>query len=77
MQNILRLTNHDDWEAYYFWNEDDEVWERVEQGHRVRVEDLLLLFGISLDTYEFDFRESGYAPRLVTDEIMKKIWEQN
>jgi hypothetical protein len=78
MQNVLRLTNWDDWEAYYFWNEDDEIWELKEQGHRVRVEDLLNMFGISLDTYEFDFADTeSQAPSKVDEEIMKKIWEQN
>lgn len=78
MQNVLRLTNYDDWEAYYLWNEDDEVWELKEQNHRVRVEDVLNLFGISLDTYEFDFEDTDWqAPDEVDNETMKKIWEQN
>lgn len=75
-QTVLRLTNYDDWEAYYLF--DNDTWILAEQGHHVRVKDLLALFDISVDTYEVDFQETGFqAPPEVDEELMKKIEGQD
>jgi hypothetical protein len=34
---IIRLTNFDDWEAYYQMDDETDRWKVFDQGHHVRV----------------------------------------
>jgi len=68
---ILKLTNYDDWEAYYEVNNNTGDWELIFQGHRVRMDDLLkYLADIDLIVMETDFGEKYVTNRL--EEFCKK-----
>jgi hypothetical protein len=75
---IIRLTNFDDWEAYYQMDDETDRWKVFDQGHHVRVADLLNHLGIYLETLEIDFADYGwYAPDEVTEELLDKMRGQN